>query len=59
MFRARFAAGDSWWFMGSSVVGSTPCAITTLPCGAADALPGHARARATRATIEIRRIDSS
>src|SRR4029450_3473452 len=30
---ASTVAGASWWFMGSSVVGSTPCATTTVPTG--------------------------
>src|SRR4029453_2286928 len=38
-------AGVSCWFMVSSVVGSTPCAITTLPSGAASAGAGSADMR--------------
>ena len=37
MLMARFAAGVSWWFCGSSVVGSTPWATTTVPFGCASA----------------------
>src|SRR5215831_6483475 len=35
--------------MGSSVVGSTPCAMTILPCGAASTATGSTVKRATRA----------
>jgi hypothetical protein len=42
-------AGDSCWFMMSSVVGSTPCAITTLPAGAAAAARGSSTSAATTA----------
>src|SRR5439155_876884 len=50
MWRPRFDAGVSDWFIMSSVVGSTPCAMTTWPAGAADAPRGtrSVRARATR-----------
>src|SRR5262245_27233281 len=53
MFRQILPAGVSWWFMGSSVVGSTPWAMTTLPCGAANDASGIA---AIRATVSASRI---
>ncbi len=44
MFTARLAAGVSWWFCGSSVVGSTPWAMTTTPGGdAAEATAGTSK----------------
>jgi hypothetical protein len=46
--RASTPAGVSWWFMGSSVVGSTPWAITTVPEGAAAATPGTPADRISR-----------
>ncbi len=39
---ATMEAGASCWFMVSSVVGSTPWAMTTLPCGAASPRTGAA-----------------
>src|SRR6267142_5700737 len=42
-------AGCSCWFIMSSEVGSTPCAITTLPAGAAPTLRGT-RTRERRTT---------
>src|SRR5215813_2479267 len=47
MLRQTLPAGVSWWFMGSSVVGSTPWAMTTLPCGAPHDGSGMAAIRAT------------
>src|SRR2546422_10145871 len=55
MWRPRFDAGVSDWFIMSSVVGSTPCAITTWPAGAADAPRGTRSVRA-RATKVWRRV---
>src|SRR5881397_3603184 len=40
MWRPTFDAGLSDWLAMSSVVGSTPCARTTLPAGAAPAATG-------------------
>src|SRR5439155_13709767 len=42
MCRPTFDAGDSDWFIMSSVEGSTPCASTTLPSGGANAAGGVA-----------------
>src|SRR5213080_5301495 len=55
MWRPRFDAGVSDWFIMSSVVGSTPWAMTTLPAGAAAAPSGTSRVRA-RATRVRRRV---
>jgi len=43
MWEAMIDAGASCWSMMSSLVGSTPCAITTLPAGAAAAATGSSR----------------
>src|SRR2546428_382355 len=45
-----FEAGVSCWFIMSSVDGSTPWAMTTLPAGAAAATSGSASTSAARAT---------
>jgi hypothetical protein len=45
-----FDAGCSDWFIMSSVVGSTPCAMTSLPAGAATAATGIRRRVVTTAT---------
>src|SRR2546422_5872917 len=57
MCRPTFDAGVSDWFAMSSVVGSTPCAMTTLPAGAALDATGH-RSVAINATA-IRQIIGS
>src|ERR1700730_8146027 len=50
MFRHTLAAGDSWWFMGSRVLGSTPWAMVILPEGPAEATEGSS-AEATASAI--------
>src|SRR2546426_3267692 len=57
MWRPTFDAGVSDWFAMSSVVGSTPCASTILPAGAALDATGH-RSVAINATA-IRQIIGS
>src|SRR5438552_8926394 len=50
-FRHTLPAGDSWWFMGSRVLGSTPWAMVILPDGPAEAREGS-RAEATASAIK-------
>src|SRR4029434_7105794 len=52
-------AGVSCWFMVSSVVGSTPCARTTLPSGAAATRAGAASGSAVRTASSLQFIQSS
>src|SRR3989440_9438117 len=47
-------AGDSCWVMISSVVGSTPCAITTLPAGAAAAAARGSSTNAATTAVTLR-----
>ena len=54
MCRPTTEAGVSCWFMMSSVVGSTPWAITTFPAGAAGAATGIASR--THRTNPIHRV---
>src|SRR5882762_2215841 len=49
-------AGVSCWFMASSVVGSTPCATTIFPSGAASAAAGSATARASAIVVRQTRM---
>src|SRR3972149_8398124 len=59
MFDARLLAGVSWWFMGSSVVGSTPWAITTVPLGAAQPASGQAAINTMSRMPSIRGMSAS
>ncbi len=58
MWRPTLDAGLSDWFIMSSVEGSTPCAITTLPSGAADAVHGIASAISSTRIVFIVRASS-
>src|SRR5438067_2963506 len=49
-------AGVSCWFIMSSDVGSTPCAMTTCPAGAAKAAAGNATARTSAAMLRQRHM---
>src|SRR5438132_13530354 len=51
---AMIDAGASCWFMMSSVVGSTPCAITTLPAGAAAAAARGSSTNAATTAVTLR-----
>ena len=55
MCAARTEAGVSCWFMVSSEVGSTPCAMTIFPAGAATARTGAT----TTSVREMRRTAAS
>ena len=59
MFRQTFPAGVSWWFIGSRVVGSTPWAMTTLPCGAAEAATGNAATSAAARAMRVKVMEIS
>src|SRR5712692_7609030 len=48
--------GVSNWFIASSVLGSTPCAMTILPVGAASATAGRPTVRRTQSTNRTRAI---
>src|SRR2546430_13958837 len=58
MCSATTDAGVSCWFMASSVVGSTPWAMTTLPAGAAAAWSGTRRVRVKTTTVRHTPIEN-